>query len=121
MLPTAPFGSTGHASTRVIFGAAALGGMSQERADATLAAVADWGINHIDTAASYGASEDRLKPWLADHRVEVFLATKTGERRGVDARAGLERSLERMDVDYVDLIQLHNLVEPDEWDVAHGP
>ena len=121
MIPTAPFGRTGHDSTRLIFGAAALGGMSQERADATLAAVAGWGINHIDTAASYGASEDRLQPWLADHRHEVFLATKTGERRGDAARAELERSLQRMAVDHVDLIQLHNLVEPDEWEVAHGP
>jgi aryl-alcohol dehydrogenase-like predicted oxidoreductase len=121
MIPTAPFGTTGHQSTRVIFGAAALGGMSQERADATLATVAQWGINHIDTAASYGASEDRLRPWLADHRHEVFLATKTGERRGTDARAELERSLERMAVDHVDLIQLHNLVEDDEWDTAFAP
>src|SRR5918995_1230299 len=121
MLPTAAFGRTGHVSTRVIFGAAALGGMSQERADATLAAVAGWGIDHIDTAASYGASEDRLQPWLADHRDEVFLATKTGERRGSAARAELERSLTRLGVDHVDLVQLHNLVEPDEWDVAHGP
>ena len=93
MIPSAPFGRTGHQSTRVIFGAAALGGMSQARADATLAAVAGWGINHIDTAASYGASEDRLQPWLADHRDEVFLATKTGERDGAAARAELERSL----------------------------
>jgi aryl-alcohol dehydrogenase-like predicted oxidoreductase len=121
MLPVAPFGRTGHRSTRVIFGAAALGGMSQERADATLAAVAGWGINHIDTAASYGASEDRLQPWLAEHRGEVFLATKTGERTGSAARAELERSLTRLGVDHVDLVQLHNLVEPDEWDVAHGP
>ena len=121
MIPTAPFGRTGHDSTRLIFGAAALGGMSQERADTTMAAVAGWGINHIDTAASYGASEDRLRPWLAEHRGEVFLATKTGERRGDAARAELERSLQRMDVDHVDLIQLHNLVEPEEWEVAHGP
>ncbi len=121
MLPTAPFGSTGHLSTRVIFGAAALGGMSQERADATLAKVAAWGINHIDTAASYGASEDRLGPWLAEHRSEVFLATKTGERTGSAARAELERSLERMAVDRVDLIQLHNLVEADEWETAFAP
>ena len=120
-LPTAPFGSTGHRSTRLIFGAAALGGMSQERADTTLAQVTDWGINHIDTAASYGASEDRLQPWLADHRGDVFLATKTGERTGAAARAELERSLERMAVDRVDLIQLHNLVEPDEWDAAFAP
>jgi aryl-alcohol dehydrogenase-like predicted oxidoreductase len=121
MLATAPFGSTGHDSTRVIFGAAALGGMSQERADATLAAVAGFGINHIDTAAAYGASEDRLKPWLAAHRDSVFLATKTGDRDGPAARASLERSLQRLGVDHVDLIQLHNLVEADEWGVAHGP
>lgn len=121
MLPVAPFGRTGHDSTRLIFGAAALGGMSQERADATLEAVSGWGINHIDTAASYGASEERLQPWLAEHRDEVFLATKTGERRGDEARAELERSLERMGVDHVDLVQLHNLVEDDEWEVAHGP
>ena len=121
VLPTAPFGSTGHQSTRLIFGAAALGGMSQERADATLTSVAGWGINHIDTAAGYGASEDRLRPWLAGHRDQVFLATKTGERTGDAARAELERSLQRMGVDQVDLIQLHNLVEPDEWEVAHGP
>ncbi len=121
MLTTAPFGSTGHQSTRVIFGAAALGGMSQERADATLAKVSEWGINHIDTAASYGASEDRLQRWLGQHRSEVFLATKTGERRGDAARAELERSLERMDVDHVDLIQLHNLVEDDEFDTVFAP
>lgn len=120
-IPRADFGSTGHRSTRVIFGAAALGGMSQERADATLAQVHDWGINHIDTAASYGASEDRLRDWLAEHRSEVFLATKTGERTGAAARAELERSLERMGVDFIDMIQLHNLVEPDEWEVANGP
>jgi len=121
MLPAAPFGSTGHLSTRVIFGAAALGGMSQERADATLARVTEWGINHVDTAASYGASEDRLRGWLATHRRSVFLATKTGERRGDGARAELERSLERMGVDHVDLVQLHNLVEDDEFEVAFSP
>jgi aryl-alcohol dehydrogenase-like predicted oxidoreductase len=121
MLPVSAFGATGHESTRVIFGAAALGGMSQERADITMEAVDDWGINHIDTAASYGASEDRLKPWLATRRTSVFLATKTGERRGGKARAQLELSLTRMGVDHVDLIQLHNLVEPAEWDAAFAP
>jgi aryl-alcohol dehydrogenase-like predicted oxidoreductase len=118
MLPIAPFGRTGHQSTRVIFGAAALGGMSQDAADRTLALIDAAGVNHIDTAAGYGASEDRLKPFLADHRDRFFLATKTGERSGDAARAELERSLERMGVDHVDLIQLHNLVEPEEWDVA---
>ncbi len=117
----APFGSTGHISSRVLFGAAALGGMSQDRADATLALLAPAGVNHIDTAASYGESELRLAPFLADHRKDFFLATKTGDRSGDAARASLERSLERLGVDQVDLIQLHNLVEPDEWEMALAP
>ena len=121
MLPTAPFGSTGHRSTRVIFGAAALGAMSQARADATIELVTRAGVNHIDTAAGYGDSELRLAPWLEDHRAEVFLATKTGERTGRGARAELERSLQRLAVDRVDLVQLHNLVEDDEWETAFAP
>jgi aryl-alcohol dehydrogenase-like predicted oxidoreductase len=121
VIPTAPFGRTGHDSTRVIFGAAALGGLRQERADEVLQQLLDAGVNHLDTAASYGESERRIGPWMAEHRDHFFLATKTGERRGDAARAELERSLERLQVDSVDLIQLHNLVEPDEWEVAHGP
>ncbi len=121
MLASHPFGSTGHLSTRVIFGAAALGAMSQDRADQTMQTVRDLGVNHIDTAASYGDAEIRLRPFLASHRSEFFLATKTGERNGVEARRELERSLERMGVDHVDLIQLHNLVEPDEFTMAHAP
>ncbi len=119
-LKTAPFGATGHQSSHVIFGAAALGSMSQERADATLALLPQFGINHIDTAESYGESELRLTSFLADHRSDFFLATKTRDRTGPEARASLERSLERMKVDNVDLIQLHNLVEPDEWETVFG-
>ncbi|MGV3758157.1 MAG: aldo/keto reductase [Actinomycetota bacterium] len=121
MLPTMPFGRTGHDSTRVIFGAAALGGMRQERADAVLAQLLEAGVNHLDTAASYGDAELRMGPWMAEHRDRFFLATKTGERQGTAARAELERSLERLRVDSVDLIQLHNLVEPEEWEIAFAP
>jgi aryl-alcohol dehydrogenase-like predicted oxidoreductase len=121
MIPTAPFGRTGHDSSRVIFGAAALGSMSQTRADELLDLLLRHGVNHIDTAASYGDSELRVGPWIAEHRHRFFVATKTGERTGDAARAELERSLDRLRLDSVDLIQLHNLVEPDEWEVAHGP
>jgi len=121
MLDLAPFGRTGHRSSRVIFGAATLGGMRQDKADRVLATAFAAGINHLDTAASYGDAELRMAPFLAEHRADVFLATKTGERTGDGARAELERSLTRLGVDRVDLIQLHNLVEPDEFDVAHGP
>jgi aryl-alcohol dehydrogenase-like predicted oxidoreductase len=121
MTDYAPFGQTGHESSRVIFGAAALGSMRQERADQVLTTLLEFGVNHIDTAASYGDSELRIAPWMAEHRGRFFLATKTGERTGDGARASLELSLSRLGVDFVDLIQLHNLVEPDEWEVAYGP
>src|ERR1700726_1483544 len=111
MTDLAPFGRTGHESTRVIFGAAALGSMRQDRADAVLATLLEFGVNHLDTAASYGDSELRIAPWLVEHGDKFFLATKTDERTGPGARAGLEHSLERLGVDHVDLIQLHNLVE----------
>ncbi|MCU1463150.1 MAG: Aldo/keto reductase [Acidimicrobiales bacterium] len=121
MIERAGFGRTGHVSSRVIFGAAAIGRMRQERVDELLPALLEFGVNHLDTAASYGDSELRLAPWLATRRAEFFLATKTGDRRGDDARASLERSLSRLGVDQVDLVQLHNLVEEDEWAEAHGP
>ena len=121
MIPTQPFGGTGHDSTRIIFGAAALGGMRQEKADSTLDLVRSAGINHIDTAATYGDSELRLADFMQSHRDEVFLATKTGARDGDGARASIERSLERMRVDAVDLIQFHNLAQDDQWDTAMGP
>src|ERR1700730_6286324 len=121
MIEKAPFGKTGHLSTRVIFGAAALGGMTQDKADPLLDILLEFGINHIDTAASYGESELRIAPWMAQHRDKFFLATKTGDRSGPAARASLERSLQRLGVDHVDLIQLHNLVEEDEWTTAHSP
>ncbi len=120
-IQTAPFGRTGHTSTRVIFGAAALGKVTQAEADATLDLLLTYGINHIDTAASYGESEDRIGPWMQRGlRDQFFLATKTGDRDYAKARASIHRSLERMKVDSVDLIQLHCLIDQDEWDVAMG-
>ena len=118
MLPTHPFGNTGHASTRIIFGAAALGAVTQDEADQTMELIRRHGINHLDTAASYGESELRLGPWMADHRAEYFLATKTGERTADAAWAEINRSLERLQTDHVDLLQLHNLVDEEEWRTA---
>jgi aryl-alcohol dehydrogenase-like predicted oxidoreductase len=121
VIETSPFGRTGHDSTRVIFGAAALSRLRQEKADDVLATLLEFGINHLDTAIDYGDAELRIGPWMAEHRARFFLATKTHERTADGARASLERSLERLQVDQVDLIQLHNLVEEDEWEVAQGP
>lgn len=120
MIPKAPFGRTGHLSTRTIFGAAALGNVTQDEANTTLELLLQYGVNHIDTAASYGESEKRIGHWLPPYRKEFFLATKTGERTYAKAKTEFHRSLERLHVDSVDLIQLHYLVDPAEWDVAMG-
>ncbi len=120
-METMPFGRTGHHSTRVLFGAAALGGMRQEKADQVLDVLLEAGVNHIDTAASYGDSELRVGAWMAQYRPRFFLATKTGDRTAAGARDSVRRSLERLRVDHVDLIQLHNLVEDGEWETALGP
>jgi aryl-alcohol dehydrogenase-like predicted oxidoreductase len=120
-IETAEFGRTGHASTRVIFGAAALGEQTQRVADETLDVLLEYGVNHIDVAASYGEAEVRLKPLLAREPDRFFLATKTGEREAGPAREELHRSLERLGVDHVDLLQLHNLADPIEWDIALSP
>ncbi len=121
MIAKALFGRTGHESSRVLFGAAALGGVTQAEADRTLDLLLQYGINHIDTAASYGDAELRIGPWMAQHRKDFFLATKTGKRTYQEAWDELRRSLERLRVDSVDLWQLHVLVDPEEWEVAMGP
>jgi aryl-alcohol dehydrogenase-like predicted oxidoreductase len=118
MIALQPFGRTGHESTRILFGAAAISNVSQDEADQTMELIREHGINHIDTAASYGDAELRLGPWMETHRDDFFLATKTGERTRAGAYAEIARSLERLRTDRLDLIQLHNLVDEDEWQTA---
>ena len=122
MIPRAPFGRTGHDSTRTIFGAAALARATDEEDARALDLVLRYGLDHLDTAASYGDSELRLAEWLArEGRERFFVATKTGKRTYADARDEIRLSLRRLRVDHVDLIQLHNLVDAEEWKVAMGP
>ena len=116
MIEKRPFGRTGHASSVTVFGGAALKEASQDQADRTLQVLLEYGVNHLDTAPRYGDSELRIGPWMREHRKDFFLATKTGERSYQGARDSLRRSLERLRVDQVDLIQLHALYHPDEWD-----
>jgi aryl-alcohol dehydrogenase-like predicted oxidoreductase len=118
VLPRAPFGATGHDSSRVVFGAAALGSVSKGDADRALDQLLEHGINHIDVAAGYGDAELRIAPWLKRNPGTFFVATKTGERTYRGAREEIRRSLDRLGVDRVDSIQLHNLVDVIEWDAA---
>jgi aryl-alcohol dehydrogenase-like predicted oxidoreductase len=118
MIERAPFGATGHDSTRVIFGAAALAKVSKGEADRALDVLLEHGINHIDVAASYGDAELRIAPWLRRTPETFFLATKTGERSYRAARDEIRRSLDRLGVDRIDMIQLHNLVDVIEWETT---
>jgi len=118
MIQKASFGATGHDSSRVIFGAAALGNVSKSAADSTLEVLLRHGINHIDVAAGYGDAELRIATWLRRHPGTFFVATKTGERTYRGAREQIRRSLDRLGVDQIDSIQLHNLVDVIEWETA---
>jgi aryl-alcohol dehydrogenase-like predicted oxidoreductase len=121
MITTQPFGRTGHLSSRIILGGAAFSDVSQAEADASLELALSYGINHVDVAASYGEAEVRVGSWISRHGRPFFLATKTGKRTAEQARQQIHHSLERLHVDQVDLIQLHNLVDPQEWEIALGP
>jgi len=112
-----PFGRTGHESTVTLFGGAAfMNGATQAQADATLEVLLEHGVNHIDTAPRYGDSELLIGPWMREHRSKFFLATKTGQRDYQAARDEIQRSLDRLRVDQVDLLQFHSMAHPDDWD-----
>jgi aryl-alcohol dehydrogenase-like predicted oxidoreductase len=116
-----PFGATGHESSRVIFGAAALGSVTKTDADRAFDLLVEHGVNHIDVAASYGDAELRVATWLRREPEMFFVATKTGERTYRGAREEIRRSLDRLGVDRIDSIQLHNLVDVIDWETALGP
>jgi len=121
MIPRAPFGATGHRSSRAIFGAAGLASVPKRDADRTLDVLLEHGVNHIDVAAGYGDAELRIATWLRRNPGAFFVATKTGKRTYREAREEIRRSLDRLGVDRVDSIQLHNLVDVIEWETALGP
>jgi aryl-alcohol dehydrogenase-like predicted oxidoreductase len=118
VIERAAFGSTGHESSRTIFGAAALSSVPHTDAERTLELLLEHGVNHIDVAASYGDAELRIAPWLKRDPAAFFVATKTGARDYKGAKEELYRSLGRLGVEQFDLIQLHNLVDPLDWEIA---
>jgi predicted aldo/keto reductase-like oxidoreductase len=99
-----------------MFGAASLGAVSQAEADQSISFALAHGVNHFDTAASYGHAEERMGPWMAKIRKDIFLATKTGERTKEKAKAEIYRSLERLQTDSLDLLQLHAVGTLEELD-----
>jgi aryl-alcohol dehydrogenase-like predicted oxidoreductase len=121
MIPTQLFGHTGHASTRIIFGSYALSQATQSEADQVLDILLKYGVNHIDTAPLYGNAEKCIGGWMKQHRGDFFLATKSRKRSYKEAWEGLQKSLERLKVDYIDLWQMHGLTNAEGWEKAMGP
>ena len=121
MIKKISFGKTGHQSSRTIFGSVSLGRVSQSEADRALDLLWEYGVNHIDTAPKYGEAELRVGPWMKKYRDQFFLATKTNERTYQDAKDQFQRSLDRLQVDGVDLLQFHNLTDVVEREIIMGP
>ncbi len=120
-MQTRRLGRLGHQSSVLIYGAASLGEVDQDRADASIQEALDAGINHFDVAADYGDAELRLGPWMPRIRDEIFLATKTGLRTRDEAWAQINHSLERLQTDHVDLIQLHAVCDLENLDLLTRP
>lgn len=114
-------GRIGHTDSVLIFGAASLGGVTQEVADESISVALDAGINHFDTAPSYGEAELRLGPWMPKIRDQIFLSTKTGKRDKESAWEEINRSLERLQTDHVDLIQHHAVTNLEELELVLRP
>jgi predicted aldo/keto reductase-like oxidoreductase len=117
---TRRLGRLGHHSSVLIYGAAALGSVDQDTADASIAEALEAGINHFDVAAGYGDAELRLGPNMAGMRDRIFLATKTGRRTDDEAWSEINRSLDRLQTDHVDLIQMHAVCDLDDLDLVTG-
>lgn len=115
------FGRTGHRSTVLVYGAAALSEASQDQADESLRLALDAGINHLDTAASFGRAEELMGPTVERVRDQVFLASTTTERRAEQAWADLQRSLELLRTDHLDLWQVHACCTVEELDQVFAP
>ena len=115
MIERRPFGRTGHESSRAVFGGVALSKADAGDADRVLDLLLRYGVNHIDTAADYGKAEENIGRWMGRHRSDFFLATKASGRNDQEVRDSVHRSLDRLRVDHVDLLQMHNLVDPVEW------
>lgn len=120
-METRRLGRLGHLSSVLIYGGAALIDVPEEVADRSIELAIEAGINHFDTAADYGNSELHLGRWMPSIRDRIFLATKTGDRTAAGAYDSIRRSLERLRVDRIDLIQLHAIGDVEDLGRATRP
>ncbi len=113
-------GRTGHHSTVVTFGTAALGRVTQDVADVAVERILEHGVNHIDIAPTYGQAMERMAPWMPKIRDQVFLGAKTRERTKEQAWENIRSSMSRLGVESFDLFQLHSVGDMEALDQVTG-
>lgn len=121
-LPRRPLGATGLQVTILGLGCASIGYSGQSVADGAkvVEASIDEGINYIDCASSYGDAELKVGEVMKRRRNEVILTTKTLERNREASWAEINRSLERLQTGFVDLLQLHAINSMEDLDRVTG-
>jgi len=113
-------GKTGHMSTILTLGGAALGTVTQAEADAAIAMAMEHGINHIDVAPMYGEAELRIGSWMPKHRNDFFLDVR--HMSGISRSLGKHQTFyDRLKVSYFDLFQFHAVDDLNTLDTILGP
>ena len=107
--------------TRIGFGGIPIQRLSEEQAIKVLHRAIDGGLNWIDTANGYGTSEERVGKAIRKYpRSDVLVFTKGGGRESKTLRSQIELSLQRLQTEYIDLYQFHNVLSPELWQSMEG-
>ncbi len=114
-------GKTGLRVSEVGFGGIPIIRLQTDEAVAVLRRAFERGITFYDTANAYHDSEDKIGRALGGVREQVVIATKTTRRDAAGAAEHLENSLRMLRTDYIDLYQLHQVAQPQDWDAITGP
>ena len=114
-------GKTGLKVSIIGFGGIKLPNISFEEAVDVVRRALDLGVNLIDTARDYRDSERKIGEAIKWRRDECYIATKTAKRDYSGALNDIEASLKELDVDYIDLVQLHTVSNKDTYNLVMGP
>ena len=120
-METMRLGKTGLKVSRIGFGGIPIQRLTEAEAIRVVQRCLDLGVTFLDTATGYTTSEERIGKAIAGRRTQVILATKTQARDRATALQHLEQSLKRLQVDVIDLWQLHNVSTPEALDQVLGP
>ena len=102
-------GNTGLEVSHISFGGICLGGLPQEKVNKLVDCAFESGMNYIDTARAYGASEPKLGQALEGRREDVVISSKIIKRDREGFASDFETTLDNLRTDYVDILFLHDI------------